>query len=340
MRLPAVPKYTAHHFGPDPEYVGGMATVLNMYREHGIGGDVIVHPTWVPEQPGRTLRLALASLALIVRLPKSIIVHVHLSERGSFIREGAVLVLASLFRQRTVATIHGADFLAFSEAHPWLAREVLRHAQAVMCLSNETSERVRKLVPNVKAVQIPNPVVVDDLAPSVELTAEIVMFAGEIGVRKGADVLAEAWPVVADMRPDASCVFVGPATQLEITPYERLNIRGPASSSEMVRLLREARVVVLPSRAEAMPMILIEALGAGRPFVATPVGAIPELAAHGGVLVPVDDAASLARAIVAILEQPEIGRELGARGQEYVRETRSVESVDGEVRAVYDGLFR
>jgi glycosyltransferase involved in cell wall biosynthesis len=316
-----------------------MATVLNVYREHGIGGTVIVHPTWVPDQPRRTLWLTLASLVLVARLPRTTVVHVHLSERGSFIREGAILVLASLCRRRTVATLHGADFLTFSEAHPAVTGRVLKHAQAVLCLSEADCERVRALAPSAKVTQIPNPVVIDDQSPPADLTAELVVFAGEIGFRKGADVLAEAWPEIAELRPEATCVLVGPATGLEIAGHARLSIRAPASPPEMVQLLREARVVVLPSRAEAMPMILIEAQGAGRPFVATPVGAIPELAAHGGVLVPIDDTASLAREIVVLLERPEVARERGARGQEYAGQTRSVGVVDGRVRAVYDGLF-
>jgi glycosyltransferase involved in cell wall biosynthesis len=316
-----------------------MATVLNVYREHGIGGTVIVHPTWVPDRPRQTLRLTLASLALVTRLPRTTVVHVHLSERGSFLREGAILVLASLCRRRTVATIHGADFLTFSGEHRTITGRVLKHAETVLCLSEATCERVRALAPSAKVAQIPNPVVIDDQSPPADLTTELVVFAGEIGLRKGADVLAEAWPVIAKLRPEASCVFVGPPTQLEITRHERLSVRGPASPSEMVQLLREARVVVLPSRAEAMPMILIEAQGAGRPFVATPVGAIPELAAHGGVLVPIDDAASLAREIVVLLERPEVARELGTRGQQYASQTRSVRVVDDLVREVYDGLF-
>jgi glycosyltransferase involved in cell wall biosynthesis len=317
-----------------------MASVLAIYERYGIGGDVRPIPSWAPRTAGDRVKMGLASLASVMRLPKSAIVHVHLSERGSFVREGAILALARKRHLRTVATLHGADFLPFSYSHPRLTAQVLNYPQAVVCLSEAIRARVRLLVPGVPAMRIPNPVVVNNDSPAAATTSELVVFAGEISFRKGADVLERAWPRVAKSRRQARCIIVGPATNLNIASHERLTVRGPVSASQLGRLLCEARVIALPSRAEAMPMILAEAQAAQRPFVATPVGAIPELAAHGGVLVPVGDAESLATALIDLLERPERAAELGLEGQAYVRETRSVEVVDAQLRSVYDALGR
>jgi glycosyltransferase involved in cell wall biosynthesis len=326
------------HYGPDPRFVGGMATVLNVYRENSVGGDVVIRPTWVPKQFLRTLSLTARALWGVMQLPRARVVHVHLSERGSFVREGAILALAARRGLRTVATIHGSEFVRFSESHPRLVAWVLRHVQAVICLSVATSERVRVLAPGAKVCAIPNPAVIDDDSPPVQLTRELVVFAGEVGIRKGADILEGAWQTIAARRPDAECVLVGPPTSLEVAAQGRLSVRSSASADDIRVLLREARVVVLPSRAEAMPMILIEAQGAGRPFVATPVGAIPELAAHGGVVVPVGDIPALADAVTSLLAEPAYAADLGGRGQRHARETRSIEIVDGRLRSLYDQL--
>jgi hypothetical protein len=52
----------AHHFGPDPATVGGMATVIRVLTEHNVGGEIVdSHPTWRPESPLTTVRMALDS---------------------------------------------------------------------------------------------------------------------------------------------------------------------------------------------------------------------------------------------------------------------------------------
>jgi glycosyltransferase involved in cell wall biosynthesis len=329
---------TVIHFGPDPAFVGGMGRVIDAYARHGIGGLACAHPTWVPAPRRRTVRLTLGALRRIASADRRTIVHVHLSERGSFVREGAILALAGARRMRTVATLHGGEFMPFAERHPRLVAGVLGRAGAIVCLSAEVEEHVKSLLPRARTFRVPNPVMVDDGSPPADGTSERVLFAGEIGLRKGVDVLLDAWPRVAARRPQARCVLVGPATTLEVPSNDSFQVHGPQSPEAIGCLLRESRMVVLPSRAEAMPMILVEAQGAARPFVATPVGAVPELAQHGGVLVPVEDPARLAEAILDLLDRPRLAADLGEQGRAFVRSTRSVEVVDARIRSVYEGL--
>ena len=111
-----------HHFGPDPNTVGGMATVIRVLTEHPIGGDVVVsHPTWRPQSSLTSTRLAAASVRALLRAPAVHIAHIHLSERGSFLREGALVALARRRGLVTVVTIHGASFLPFAARNPRLS---------------------------------------------------------------------------------------------------------------------------------------------------------------------------------------------------------------------------
>ena len=69
--------------------------------------------------------------------------------------------------------------------------------------------------------------------------------------------------------------------------------------------LRLAQTLVVPSRAESMPYIVLEAIAAGTPVVATRVGGIPEIfGAHADRLVPPGDTVALADAMAAVLRQP------------------------------------
>ena len=325
-----------HHFGPDPTSVGGMATVIRLLSEHNVGGDVVdSHPTWRPRSPLATTRLFAASARALLRMPAGEVAHIHLSERGAFLREGSLLALAHRRGLVTIGTIHGASFIPFAHKHPRLVSAVLKRADLITCLDRETLDRVRRGAPLVHAEIVPNPVFVDDDFSPADGTDELVVFAGEIRLRKGPDVLHRAWQIVAERRPQARCLMVGPVIDYAPPNAERLEVRPAVDPIEMKELLRRARVVALPTRAEGMPMVLTEAMSLGRPFVSTPVGGIPELAEAGGVLVPVDDELALADRLTELLADPGLARTIGERGRRFCLETRSIEVIDARLRRLY-----
>jgi glycosyltransferase involved in cell wall biosynthesis len=329
---------TVHHFGDDPAYTGGMGSVIRVLAEHRVGGDIVVsHPTWRPNSRLASIPLALTAALRIPRLRKSDVAHVHLAQGGAFLREGALVVLARLLGKFTVVTIHGSGFLPFARRYGWLASGVLRRAHLITCLDREVLHLVRRIAPQARTELMPNPVQMDSGSRGADETCEIVLFAGEIGLRKGADVLCRAWQLVADSRPQARCILVGPVEKFVVPETEGLEVRSPVDATAMRELLRSARVVALPSRAEGMPMVLTEAMSAGRPFVATPVGGIPELARAGGVLVSVEDHVGLANHLIDFLADPRFARMLGENGREFCAATRSVEVIDVRLRELYRG---
>jgi glycosyltransferase involved in cell wall biosynthesis len=82
-------------------------------------------------------------------------------------------------------------------------------------------------------------------------------------------------------------------------------------------------------------MILIEAHSIGRPFVATRVGHVRDLAVSDDELVPVDDPRALAAALLNFLSNPELARKVGVMGQRRCAATQSIEVVDRTWRELY-----
>ncbi len=325
-----------HHFGPDPSTVGGMASVIRVLTEQNVGGEIVdCHPTWSPRSHLATTRLFATSARALLSMPRGHVAHIHLSERGSFLREGALVALAHMRDVVTVVTVHGADFMPFAQRQRGLACAVLRRADLVTCMDQEVLAFARSNVPTVRCEIVPNPVVVEENFLPADETDELVVFAGEIGMRKGADILHQAWCLVAQRRTDARCVMVGPIVDFVPPRAERLEVRDPIGPHEMRELLCKARVIALPSRAEGMPMVLAEAMSLARPFVSTPIGGIPELAREGGLLVEVGDAVGLADSITNLLASPDLARRVGESGRRYCAQTRSTEVLDARWRELY-----
>jgi glycosyltransferase involved in cell wall biosynthesis len=104
-------------------------------------------------------------------------------------------------------------------------------------------------------------------------------------------------------------------------------ILGPREEAYVARMMAEASLFVLPSivdddgMMEGIPVVLMEAMAAGRAVVSTTTAGIPELVEDGvsGILVPPRDPRALAEAIRSLLADPERARAMGERGRAKVR---------------------
>jgi glycosyltransferase involved in cell wall biosynthesis len=105
----------------------------------------------------------------------------------------------------------------------------------------------------------------------------------------------------------------------------------------MPAVFAEAHIVCLPSYREGLPKVLVEAAASARPIVATDVPGCREVVRDGwnGLLVPVRDAAALARAIRRLLLSPEERVQMGARGRALAEAEFTIERVIRETLAVY-----
>lgn len=116
------------------------------------------------------------------------------------------------------------------------------------------------------------------------------------------------------------------ATELRLNGC--LVLTGALAWDGVLNLYASAAVVVLPSFAEGVPVVLMEAMACGRPVVATRVGGIPELVQHGvtGLLVAPGDAEELADALQWVHENPESAKALAENAARFVREQYGLES--------------
>jgi glycosyltransferase involved in cell wall biosynthesis len=80
--------------------------------------------------------------------------------------------------------------------------------------------------------------------------------------------------------------------------------------------VRDADVVLMTSISEGLPMSILEAMGQGRPVVATGVGGVPDVVRGCGLVTPPGDVHGLARAVTTLLDRPALAWQLGRRGHD------------------------
>jgi glycosyltransferase involved in cell wall biosynthesis len=93
---------------------------------------------------------------------------------------------------------------------------------------------------------------------------------------------------------------------------------------------------VLPSRKEGLPFALLEAMDASLPTVATRVGGVPEVITDDcGLLVEKEDPTALAQALLALLENPDLARELGTAARRRIQTKFNEDSMLEQTASVY-----
>ena len=183
-----------------------------------------------------------------------------------------------------------------------------------------------------RAVAIPNPVIVPDLAAQFVAAEKSVVAMGRLTHQKGFDVLIRAFASVVRRHPGATLTIwgSGPEHDTLIALADRLGLAGcvrlAGFVNEPFEALLRSSVFVLPSRYEGFGLALAEAMALGMPVVATDCPSGPgEIVRDGvdGLLVPPEDPDRLADALCAVLDNPDLARRLAGNARD-VRERFSL----------------
>lgn len=150
--------------------------------------------------------------------------------------------------------------------------------------------------------------------------AVAIGYVGRFETRKGIWELVEAWPRVAAAVPNAYLVIVGWdavdgkfRAALEGAP----RVRWLGFRRDVPAVMKALDLLVAPSHYEGFGLVLVEAMAAGTPAVATRVSSLPEIVTDGieGLLVPSKDSDALADALIRLAQEPESRARMGAAGQ-------------------------
>lgn len=252
------------------------------------------------------------------------VIHVHQADwRSLYLRLADPGAVPSVVTQHSLTVFSAPDgCMQTPQTLSPLARATirgLRDARAAISVSEDIAEGLRDFDPMLDWTVISNGVDLSLFAPDPagRDTQPLVAFVGRVSADKGAADLIAAVGMLAHRLPDVRLALGGPvqdidpvalASEAGLAP-DAIEILGPLTEVEVAELLKRSWVLANPSRMrEGQSRVLLEAMAAQVPVVATRVGAMPALLQDGacGELVPVGDhnalSAALERAIAGGLE--------------------------------------
>jgi glycosyltransferase involved in cell wall biosynthesis len=277
------------------------------------------------------------------------LVHVHTTMRGSMYRKAVVILIARALRLPVLVHVHAGpgDIRAFAAALPPFARGFirasLRRAQSIVSVSAASARAVEEefglaevgVIPNAappRPAQVGSP------------PADAALFLGgfDNAVKGGRDLL-DALPALLDAAPSLRIELAGPGDpppELADLDGERVRWRGWLDAEAKRAALAATGIVLIPSRSEGLPVVLLEAMAYGRAVVATDVGGIPDLLRDDvdGLLVGAGDRNALVTAIARLADDPARVARYGQSARIRVSELDESEIVE-RVDAIYRALL-
>jgi glycosyltransferase involved in cell wall biosynthesis len=299
----------------------------------------------------RTSYASFIDVARLLRREGIDVLHTHNTQPFLDAVPGGVLA-----RVRTMIHTDHARHFPDRWRYMFAERVLSRFVYRVVGVSEDTSRnlvRYEKISPR-KIVTIPNgisgsvyDVPVDRDAKRRELglapNAKVLGFASRLEPQKGIPYLLEAMPEIVRRSPDVVLLIVGQGREQQQLERQvaaldlQASVRFLGVRFDMPQMLGLFDIMVLPSIWEGLPMIILEAMAAGCPVVATAVGGVPTAVRNGetGILIEPKVPGAIADAVVTLLEDPERRQRFGAAARRVFREEFTAEAMTRHYEKLY-----
>jgi glycosyltransferase involved in cell wall biosynthesis len=342
--------------GPLPPPAGGMANQTRQLAGLLAGEGLAVEVVRTNEPPPslrevRGVRAALVTARFLPRLYRAVqradYVHLMANSWWSFHLVATPTVrIARRLHKPVVLNYRGgeaADF--FARQFRWVA-PTLRAADRVVVPSGFLKEVFAGY--GVATTIVPNVVNLDHFAPAPDVVQEPhLLVARSLEPLYGIDTALRACALLHERGVPARLTVAGEGPE-ELPLHalarglgieSRVQFTGQVDNAAMADVYRAARIVVNPSRADNMPISILEAMACGVPVVSTRVGGVPYLVADGrtALLVPPDEPLAMAEAVAGLHTDAAVYRQLREAGLQAVAQY-TWQEVRGRLFAVYASL--
>ncbi|MBN2105978.1 MAG: glycosyltransferase family 4 protein [Deltaproteobacteria bacterium] len=226
-----------------------------------------------------------------------------------------------------------------------------KRAHRILAISSEIEhELLLHGFPQKKIQRISNSVDIRRFAPcdyQKEKTMPVISCIGRLEKQKGIDLLLNALKIISDRGVAYAACIVGDGPQRAelVGRVHQLGLSDTVTfaglQQDVAPYFRKTDILVMPSRFEGLPLVLLEAMASGLAIVATSVGGMPDVldpqhvrnsrddyaVCESGILVPPENPELLAEAIQALLRSPDLRKSLGANARQNIIRTYALDRV-------------
>lgn len=278
----------------------------------------------------------MAAICFLRKLYRSFqpdIVHLHSSKAG-------LLGRLAFPKERTVYTVHGFDSLRL--AHHWLIpleRQMQKRCAAIVGVSRHDVVYMERegITRNVSYIYNTSLPVAKD--PSLGLPgsgkhAKTILCIARISYPKRFDLFTD----IARRMPQYGFVWIGNQYDIPDIP-DNVTLMGNIVGAS--QYCHHADLVILPSDYEGLPIVLIEAMAAGKPIVASRVGGIPEIVEDGKNGFTADNTADdFCQRISQVLTNDDLQRRMGENSRSFYENNLTVEKMVNAYKDLYNSIYR
>jgi len=281
---------------------------------------------------------SLVGLVVCILIHWPAVVYLPLSQNGwGFLRDGVLIWTARLLGRRVVGHLHGSEFAdrfysTRSFLGRWWIRTTCRRLARVLVLGERMGACFQGIVPDDRIRCVPNGAwdlcMPDALTPPRRYARSTrVVHIGSLRRRKGVFVMLETARRVSRLDEGVEFFLYGQWRDAdERRTAERFVVEhglvdvvhfpGAVSGSAKQQAYAQADLFLfVPVEPEGMPLVVLEAMSAGKPIVATPQGVLPDILRNGHdvLFVPPGDAQAAAQAIMTLVDRPVLRWQMGRR---------------------------
>lgn len=345
--------------GPHPDRVkGGVSSCARNILSSELVKDYSISYIATKVDGPNFVKLGVAIRAVFVFLLKLWttrvdLVHIHGSHYASFYRKMIFILIAKMGRKKVLFHCHGSRFDQFYQDGPaWqklLIRKILSLCDRVVALSPTWKAFFLGFLDTASVRILENAIPMQVYQPpkgqrEKVFQGPVILFAGEVGERKGAYDLLAIIPELVLQVPRVTVQLAGNgdldkiqalAKSLQIEKH--IHLMGWVSAEKMIGLYHQADLFVLPSYHEGLPMAILEAMASGLPVVSTRVGGIPELIGNGenGFLINPGDRKALLGALIALLGNSALREEMALKNVQKIREKYDITNYIEKLKSLY-----
>ncbi|HTR53768.1 MAG TPA: glycosyltransferase family 4 protein [Kofleriaceae bacterium] len=247
----------------------------------------------------------------------------------------------NVLRNRCAGGSVAKSALLYAEAMVHKMARTYERADVVIAPSQFLADAVASRFDPSRVRVLPNGIDISRTKPSGR-DGGFVVFFGRVAIEKGIRTLLRAFRAFAGCAPLKICGD-GPLLSALQSSDSGVEFLGHRSGDDLTRIVRDASVVVVPSECyENCPMSVLEAMGHGKPVVASRIGGIPELVIDGetGLLFEPGNAQQLAEAVLGLMSNPEQRLALGRAGRQRLEERFSLERHNRDLLRVYHAVTK